>query len=156
MVVEIGAESEKAAEAGAVEDASVKSAGAGARLIGTDAAAADMDGRIRTLMDWLQEHTYNVLHIHKREDGDLDRVRLRLDEVGYKPDGHSLDGYTEGPMLVLHGQGQVMTDKTEAPLPGGSYAIPLAGFKVTRAARGGIDVQTNRAVYSITPDQSER
>lgn len=113
-------------------------------------------GKVRTLMDWLQEQTNRVLLIRKREDRDLDRVRMQLDEVGYRPDDRSIDGYTEGPVLVLHGRGTIMTDTAaEAPLPRDSYMIPLAGFQVARADGGGIDVRTDRAVYSISPDSGE-
>lgn len=120
-----------------------------------DAAVEIVEGKVRGLMDWLQERTNRVLLIRKREDGDLDRVRMRLDEVGYRPDNRSMDGYANGPMLVLHGSGTILTDTTEAPLPQGSYMIPLAGFQVARADGGGIDVRTDRAAYSISPDSGE-
>lgn len=115
------------------------------------------EGKVRTLMDWLQEQTNRVLLIRKREDRDLDRVRMRLEEVGYRPNGRSLDGYAEGPALVLHGSGSIMTDAAaDAPLPRDSYVIPLAGFEVFRADGGGIDVRTDRATYNISPDRSGR
>ena len=120
-----------------------------------DAAVEIVEGKVRGLMDWLQERTNRVLLIRKREDGDLDRVRMRLDEVGYRPDNRSIDGYADGPVLVLHGNGTILTDTTEAPLPQDSYMIPLAEFQVARADGGGIDVRTDRAVYSISPDSDE-
>jgi len=120
-------------------------------------AAEIVEGKVRTLMDWLQEQTNGVLLIRKREDRDLDRVRMRLDEVGYRPDARSLDGYTEGPALVLHGGGTIKTDTAaEAPLPRDHYVIPLAGFEVVRANGGGIEVRTARAAYSISPDRPGR
>lgn len=111
-----------------------------------------VEGKVRALMDWLQEQTNGALLIRKREDRDLDRVRIRLDEVGYRSYDLSIDGYTDGPALVLHGSGTIATDKAEAPLPQDSYVIPLAGFEVARTRGGGIELRTDRATYSISPD----
>jgi len=124
--------------------------------IDAERAESVTDGKVRTLMDWLQEQTNRGILIHKQEDGDTDRVRIRLDEVGYRPDDRSIDGYTEGPALVLHGRGVIATDRAEAPLPQDRYVIPLAGFAVTRAQGGGINVRTDRATYRISPDAAAR
>ena len=121
-----------------------------------DDPAEIAEGKARALMDWLQEQTNRVLQIRKREDRDLDRVRIRLEEVGYRPVDRSIDSYRDGPALVLHGSGTILTDTAaEAPLPQDRYLIPLAGCEVVRADGGGIDVRTDRATYSISPDNSD-
>lgn len=117
-----------------------------------EAESGIVEGKVRSLMDWLQEQTNRVLLIRKREDRDLDSVRMRLDEVGYRPGDRSIDGYADGPALVLHGSGTVMTDTAEeAPLPQDRYLIPLAGFEVARADGEGIELRTDRASYRISP-----
>ncbi|MBW5445994.1 hypothetical protein GE107_07965 [Cohnella sp. CFH 77786] len=111
-----------------------------------------MDPTVRTLMDWLQGQTNRSIMIQKKEDRDLDRVRLTLAEVGYRPDDRSIDGYTEGNSLVLHGRGTVRTETGEAPLPQDRYVIPVDGLRISKASEDGVILQTDRAHYALSPD----
>jgi hypothetical protein len=108
------------------------------------------------MMDWLQGQTNNAIVIQKKEDNDMDKVRLQLEEVGYQPDYKSIDGYTDGTALVLHGSGVIVTDAEEVPLPDNSYVIPMAGLTVSKASEDGVIIQTDRAHYSISPHNSDR
>ncbi|WP_123042345.1 hypothetical protein [Cohnella candidum] len=115
-----------------------------------------MEPTVRTLMDWLQSQTNHSIMIQKKEDDDLDEVRLQLHEVGYRPDHRSIDGYTEGTALVLHGKGTIVTDLEEAPLPGDSYVIPIAGLTISKASEDGVILRNERAHYALSPDASDR
>jgi hypothetical protein len=115
-----------------------------------------MDATVKTLMDWLEGQTNNSLFIQKKEDEDLDQVHLQLKEVGYRSDYESIDGYTDGTALVLHGSGSIVTDTAEAPLPQGSYVIPLSGLSVSKASEDGVILQTDRAHYSLSVDNGDR
>jgi hypothetical protein len=116
----------------------------------------EMDATVKTLMDWLEGQTNNFLYIQKKEDDDLDEVRLQLTEVGYRSDYKSLDGYTDGTALVLHGNGSIETGTAEAPLPQNSYVIPIAGLSVSKASEDGVILQTDRAHYSLSVDNDNR
>jgi hypothetical protein len=115
-----------------------------------------MEPSVRTLLDWLQGQANNTIVIQKKEQRDLDKVRLQLDEVGYQADYKSIDGYTDGSALVLHGSGTIFTDTEEAPLPGDSYVIQVNGLNVTKASEDGVIIQTDRAHYSISADNTDR
>ncbi|TJY41849.1 hypothetical protein E5161_11645 [Cohnella pontilimi] len=115
-----------------------------------------MDTTVKTLMDWLQGQTNSSLFIQKKEDEDLDQVRLQLREVGYRPDYRSIDGYTDGTALVLHGNGSIRTGHVEEPLPQDSYVIPLSGLAISKAADNGVIMQTDRAHYSLSVDNDNR
>jgi len=120
---------------------------------------AEADDKARRLMDWLQEHTNRVLIVRKEEGNDSVRVRMRLNEVGFRPSGSPSDGFAGASEIVLHGRGTIMAGRAEMPLPRDRYAIPLAGFgAILRAggAAGGILVRTGRALYSIAPVHSAR
>jgi hypothetical protein len=116
----------------------------------------EMDTTVKTLMNWLEGQTNNSLFIQKKEDGDLDQVRLQLSEVGYRSDYRSIDGYTDGTALVLHGNGSIITDSAESPLPQDSYVIPISGLSVSKASEDGVIIQTDRAHYSVSVDNGNR
>lgn len=118
-----------------------------------DEALYSMEPSVRTLMDWLQEHTHQILFIEKQENQDIDRAWLQLDEVGYNPNIRSLDGYIDGPAIILHGRGAIAADRGEAPLPDDRYVIPVGGIKVNAAFAGGITVHTDRAHITIKPQR---
>jgi hypothetical protein len=108
-----------------------------------------MDAAVRTAKEWLQDRTDHYIRIHKEEDGDTDMIRMKLLEIGYRPDRPSIDGYTGGPALVLHGDGVILAGGKQVPLPGGSYVIPTDGLTVTETAEGGALLTTDRARYSL-------
>ncbi|WP_276353409.1 hypothetical protein [Cohnella caldifontis] len=113
---------------------------------------AVMDPAVRTVKDWLQDRTNQYIRIHKEEDGDTDQIRMKLLEIGYRPDRPSIDGYTGGPAFVLHGPGTILANGKQAPLPGDSYVVPIDGLTVTETAEGGRIMTTDRARYSLTAE----
>jgi hypothetical protein len=116
----------------------------------------EMDATVKTLMDWLEGQTNNELYIRKTEDDDRDEVRLQLKEVGYRSDYKSIDGYTDGTALLLHGNGSIVTDTAEAPLPQDSYVIPISGLSVSKVSDDGVILKTERAHYSLSVDNGDR
>lgn len=111
----------------------------------------EIDPAVRQLMDWLQNFTNRMLLIRKLEDGDRDLVWIQLDEVGYQPDRRSIDGYTDGPVIVLHGIGAVMSGTGEKPLPGDRYEISVAGAQVPQVEADNVLIQSDRARYEVLP-----
>jgi hypothetical protein len=111
---------------------------------------------ILQLKDWFQNHTHRMLLIRKQEDGDRDVVRIQLDEVGYRPNQRSIDGYVDGPKLVLHGTGAVVTGAVERPLPGERYEISLGGVELRQMDAEYVKMQSDRAQYEVTPIPSHR
>lgn len=118
--------------------------------------AFEIDQIIRQLMDWLQNYTNRMLLIRKQEDGNRDLVRILLEEVGYRPSWRSIDGYTDGPALVLHGVGALVSGAGEMPLPSDLYSIALSGVQISRIESGGVLLQSDRARYEVSPLISAR
>ncbi len=110
-----------------------------------------LDPDVQAAKNWLQNQVNRSITIRKKEDGDSDVVRMQVDEVGYRPAADSIDGYTGGAALVIHGSGTIWSGQAEAPLPGGSYVISAAGLSVSGSSDAGLLLRTERAEYSLSP-----
>ncbi|MFC4103373.1 hypothetical protein [Paenibacillus xanthanilyticus] len=104
---------------------------------------------IDTLSDWLEDHKFKPLLIQKEEQGDLDRVMIHLTGVDYRPQQEGDDDYTNSSSLLLRGEGVVLTDAEQSPLPGGVFEIPLEGLKKVETDGPRALLQTERGVYHI-------
>lgn len=115
----------------------------------TTTGGAVMNSSVQNVMDWLQGNMNKSILIQKQEDGDSDTVHIRLSKVGYRDNKESIDGYTNGSALVLHGEGTISSD-SEAPLPGDSYVIATGGLSVSNSSQNQVNVTTDRAEYSFS------
>lgn len=109
-----------------------------------------MKPELQSVSDWLDAHRDQTLLITKSEQGDIDRVRMKLSMSGYRaerPNPH--DDYTDGDVLYLRGEGSVLTEERESPLPQDTFAIPVTGLRAADIADAGMRLTTERAEYSI-------
>lgn len=105
----------------------------------------------QSLAGWLSRHTDEELLIRKREQDDLDEVRLYLRGVDYReerPDAP--DAYTSERALLLRGKGRIVTDGEEVELPADTFEIPLHGLNEVQEARDSLAFETERASYSLS------
>lgn len=114
-----------------------------------------MAPNVRAVKAWLQDQTNRYIAIRKMEDGDTDQIRMEISEVGYMPESPSIDGYTDGAALVLHGRGAIRSGNAEVPLPDNRYFIPVTGLTVTKSSDAGMIFQTERAHYALSPLHSD-
>lgn len=109
-----------------------------------------MPASIADVTQWLESQTDNELIITKHEDDDIDETVIRLARIERKGErSDALDDYTNGAALVLRGNGTVLTEGREAPLPSDAFEIPLEGLSLTETADGAALLVTERARYSI-------
>ncbi|MDG0812595.1 hypothetical protein [Cohnella rhizosphaerae] len=109
-----------------------------------------MPASIADVTQWLESQTDKELVITKHEDDDIDETVIRLariERTGERRD--ALDDYTNGAALVLRGNGTVVTEGREAPLPNDAFEIPLEGLSLTETAESAALLVTERARYSI-------
>lgn len=109
-----------------------------------------MNSNVQNVMQWLEGNTNKSILIQKQEDGDADEVRLRLSKVGYRDHAETIDGYVGGTAVVLHGEGSIVSDSGEVPLPADYYVIPVDGLSIANSGEGSFSLKTDRAEYSIS------
>src|SRR5690554_3076734 len=105
----------------------------------------------------LQRCRGDILLIKKREKQvggnksmDYDYVQLHLEKVSLRNSDYTdADDYVAEQELVLHGSGHVHSSKGNFPLPQNAYEIPLVGDFNVKENPAGIDLSTERAVYTI-------
>jgi hypothetical protein len=110
-----------------------------------------MKNAMKSVSDWLGDHTDQMLFIQKKEQDDLDEVKLRLARIDYRGENaDSLDGYTADSALLLYGSGTIINNGAELPLPSDLFEIPLAGLSNVRDADDRLVLETERATYSLS------
>lgn len=92
------------------------------------------------------------LRVEKREQGDLDRVEMDLEEVTYFKND-TIDDYVGRYVLQLQGAGTVRPGRGVAPasLPGRTFEIPLTTQDVYTLHEGNLEIRTPRAEYVLSP-----
>lgn len=109
-----------------------------------------MKMEIKVLSDWLEEHRDKTLLITKTEQGDVDRVRMKLSKTGFHAEhDNPHDDYTDGDVLYLRGEGSVLTDDRESPLPQDTFTIPIKGLRAADIDDANLRLTTERAEYDI-------
>lgn len=88
--------------------------------------------------------------ISKTENHDGDQTVLTLDDVSITERGMTIDGYVSPLALKLRGEGRVVMEDTDVPLPAASYEIPLTGVEDAHFDGNWIYLLTERASYMIT------
>ncbi|MDI4646035.1 hypothetical protein [Cohnella hashimotonis] len=109
-----------------------------------------MPASLADITQWLESQTDKELVITKQEDSDLDEVVMRLARVERRGErSDSPDDYTNGASLLLRGNGTVVTEGREEPLPSDAFEIPLEGLSLTETADDAALLVTERAKYEI-------
>lgn len=110
-----------------------------------------MNQTLQTVTEWLEAHRDQTLLITKREMDDLDRVKLHLDNSEFQQpaESESIDDYTDGVALLLHGEGAVLNGGGERPLPQDTFVISMAGLSDAHALGDSLELTTERASYTI-------
>jgi hypothetical protein len=114
-----------------------------------------MNTQVAEIADWLMGQINTALVIRKEEQGDVDQVRMTLQNVAYLPGRDpDDDGYSAGDRLVLQGDGRIATEEnggSTAELPRHSYEIPLqAGFRGS-VVNNELILNTEWASYRVSP-----
>ncbi|WP_052675888.1 hypothetical protein [Paenibacillus sp. IHBB 10380] len=108
-----------------------------------------MHMQLLEVSDWLNAHINESIWIDKREQEDLDQVRVQLEEIGFRESTQSLDGYTDGSAILLHGAGHVIKEEQEVPLPQNTFEIQVSGLVQAYVKNDKAYLETERANYSL-------
>ena len=106
-------------------------------------------------MQWLKRRINEAVTITKREQEDLDEIRLELDDVALRKSKHfDAEHYARDEAILLRGFGQVISDHGDpAPLPLDTFEIPLEGKVIAETADDRLQITTDRAQYMFTRDR---
>lgn len=108
-----------------------------------------MNESLKSVTDWLNAHKQQTVMIRKQELEDIDQTRITLEDVEYKPSTQTIDEYTEGDSLILHGSGAVVNEQGDIPLPQSTYQIYVDGLKHANVQDQQLSMETERAKYEI-------
>ncbi|MDQ0253978.1 hypothetical protein J2S74_001351 [Evansella vedderi] len=111
------------------------------------------------LTEWLERQKGQTLMIYKSEFStgkeeiiDRDEVKLVLNDVSVRDiERHDEDDYLANQEIILHGEGQIHTDRGQQELPQSVYEIPIYDDFATQDRENGIRVETEKAIYTILP-----
>ncbi|CAM4373820.1 hypothetical protein [Paenibacillus tarimensis] len=106
------------------------------------------DELLETVSKWFEEHTHRPIRIIKREQGDVDQIRMNVEHIGYR-DSHTVDDYTDGLALMLYGYGEIINNRQPAELPQPIFEIPVEGLSAAEVSDHQMILITERAAYSI-------
>ncbi|WP_248928076.1 hypothetical protein [Paenibacillus hamazuiensis] len=111
-----------------------------------------MQNSTEQLAQWLETCRNRPVHIVKKEQDDVDEVRLTLENAVFaRSERSDPDDYVASSALRLHGDGTVTSDGGDVPLPNGVFEIPLDGHWHSQADGQSLRITTDRASYIITP-----
>lgn len=109
-----------------------------------------MEQNVQKLIDWLEAQEHATLVIKKQELDDLDTVHFNLEAVDYRNADDVIDEYLDS-ALILRGSGNTLNADGElVPLPQHSYEIAVSGLKLNTVTDDNVELQTDRAKYSLT------
>jgi hypothetical protein len=106
---------------------------------------------------WLTQNIGKPLVISKREKqiggnkiSTEDKIKIMLERVSVRDaDYVDSDNYVAPRELILHGRGQILSTEGHFPLPQRAFEIPLTGDVVAKDSSLGLEIETDRTVYSI-------
>lgn len=105
---------------------------------------------VQELCNWFEDHKHKSILIEKQEQDDLDKVELEVQEVGLLDQAVTDDDYIPSYAVVLRGMGTIQNrDGEMVRLPQDYYEIPLDGHYEGTVESGKLELQTERAHYSI-------
>ncbi len=100
------------------------------------------------IQQWLQDNKDRVLTIRKEEDGHLNKITIRLQDVDMVHH-QDTDDYLSDQALLLKGEGTVSIDGGTAPLPSDTFEISLTDQWSASSNHRSLQLQTERGNYSI-------
>jgi hypothetical protein len=104
---------------------------------------------MNAVKEWLEKRVGQTIMIRKEEQDDLDETRLHLEHVEYNAHVPTVDDYTEGNSLILHGPGKVVREQGDIVLPQNTFQIYIDGLSESRAEEEQLSMKTDRAKYLI-------
>ena len=105
---------------------------------------------IEQFNELLQNWNNDKVKISKLEIDDLDEIIMQLEEVSYKNEVPTIDGYEPVHSLQLNGQGMIETENDGSqPLPSSLYEIPLENDTLYEFDGTTFLISTDRGVYKI-------
>ncbi len=108
---------------------------------------AEMLKKVRnTLTDWVDGH----LIIEKKEQDDLDKTIMKLEDFAFQHRGETVDDYTASSLLQLKGEGKVISEEAAVPLPHSIFEIPLESINNVSQQKNELILSTERASYNIS------
>jgi hypothetical protein len=109
-----------------------------------------MEMSTQEICSWFEANIEKSIWIEKEEQTDLDRIELAVQEVGFLDHSETEDPYLPSQAIVLRGVGTIQNQEGEKQrLPQDYYEIPLDGSVKGVENNNGLEIQTERAHYSI-------
>jgi hypothetical protein len=109
-----------------------------------------MELSAQEICSWFESNMDKSVLIEKKEQEDLDRIELEVQEVGLLDHSNSQDDYLSMKAIVLRGVGTIQNQAGEKlRLPDDYYEISLEGIVQGVEKTNGLDIQTERAHYVI-------
>lgn len=109
-----------------------------------------MEQNVQKLIDWIEAQEAATLVIKKQELDDLDTVHFKVETVDFRNAEDVLDEYL-GSAVILRGSGNTLNADGElVPLPQPSYELAVSGLQLNTIAEDHVELQTDRAKYSLT------
>ncbi|MCM3785133.1 hypothetical protein M3231_19345 [Neobacillus mesonae] len=110
-----------------------------------------MNDHLQSITGWLDTHSGHLIRIQKKEQGDLDEVQMKVEQIGVHEDNtHAMDNYTGGDVLYIRGDGSVVQPEGNAALPGGTFLIPVAQLNQVHVDGNHLHLENERAAYDLT------
>ncbi len=98
------------------------------------------------LIEWVDGH----LIIEKKEQGDIDKTLMKLEDFAFQHRGETVDDYTASSLLQLKGEGKVLSEEATVPLPHSTFEMPLENIAEVKQKKNELIVRTQRACYTIS------
>jgi hypothetical protein len=109
-----------------------------------------MEMSAQEICSWFEANIEKSIWIEKEEQTDLDRIELEVQEVGFLEHAEGEDPYIPNQAIVLHGVGTIQNQEGEKQrLPKDYFEIPLDRSVKGVESNNGLEIQTERAHYSI-------
>ena len=105
---------------------------------------------IEQFNDLLKKWDNDKIKITKLEMDDLDEIVMQLEDISYKNEAPTIDGYEPLHTLQLNGFGTIQTeDNISQPLPSSFYEIPIENDALYEFDGTTFLISTDRGVYKI-------
>ncbi|WP_377891315.1 hypothetical protein [Alkalihalobacillus sp. R86527] len=98
------------------------------------------------LKNWMGGH----LIIEKKENEDLDKAIMLLNDITFLHKGETIDDYTTSTLLQLKGKGKIISEVDTVPLPHSKFDIQLEDLMKINQVEDELTITTERARYTIT------
>lgn len=104
---------------------------------------------IQETRDMINQWAGQDVLLIKEEDGDVDKTVISLKDVTFSQRGATIDDYVSPDTLQLHGEGYVLLEDQNVPLPNDSFDIALSDDMAIRSENGTLEIRTDRAAFTV-------